>query len=117
LAALANIAKGPLNARYGPWTQSVDVKATKSFGFHGFDAAAFVWVLNALDTKNAIQVFTSSGSPNNTGYLDTDEGQQIADKIRTQYGLDPNNVYGQALQNQSLFSNPRLVRFGVRVGF
>src|SRR5439155_14597705 len=31
LAAVASQPSGPLNSRYGPWTSSVDVKATKGF--------------------------------------------------------------------------------------
>jgi outer membrane receptor protein involved in Fe transport len=117
LANVSAIAAGPMNARYGPWTQTVDIKATKSFDLRGYDAAVYVWVLNALDAKNAVQVYTSSGSPNDTGYLHTDEGQAIAENIHTLYGLDGRSVYGQALQNENLFSNPRLIRFGVRVSF
>ena len=33
------------------------------------------------------------------------------------YGLDIAPAYAQALQNQALFTNPRMVRFGMRMGF
>ncbi len=69
------------------------------------------------DAENAIQVFTGTGSPRTTGYLQTQEGQGVADNLRSKYGFDPQAVYNQALQNQSLYSSPRQVRFGLRVGF
>ncbi|MBI4562344.1 MAG: hypothetical protein HY724_09900, partial [Candidatus Rokubacteria bacterium] len=106
-----------INSRDGPWTQTLDLKASKRFGWSGADLQAFVWLLNALDTDNAINVFSSTGSAATTGYLDTQEGHEVADNLRNAYGLDPAEVYRLALQNQSLYSNPRQVRFGLRVGF
>jgi len=32
-------------------------------------------------------------------------------------GIDASKAYGLALQNQGLFGQPRMVRFGLRMGF
>ncbi len=117
LAAVASQPTGPVNSRYGPWTQSLDLKAARGFDWAGANVQAFVWVLNLLDEDNAITVFTSTGSANTTGYLSTPEGQDVANNLRNRYGLDAAQVYALALQNQALYSNPRQVRFGLRVGF
>ncbi len=117
LAALAKQPVGPINSRYGPWTQSVDFKASRAFPLAGLEANAYVWVLNAFDTKNAISVFTGTGSPYATGFLNTNDGQQAAQNLQNKYGLDIAPAYAMALQNQSLFSNPRMIRFGLRLGF
>ncbi|HKQ56629.1 MAG TPA: TonB-dependent receptor [Candidatus Eisenbacteria bacterium] len=116
LQNLAAEPAGPINSRFGPWSQTLDFKATKGFTFGSANAKAFVWVLNALDAKNANTVFTGTGSALTTGYFDTNEGQAVAQGLRDR-GLDPNAVYGLALQDESLFSNPRMVRFGLGVGF
>ena len=116
LQNLAAEPSGPINSRYGPWTRSLDLKASKGFSFGAAKANAFVWVLNALDEKNANTVFTGTGSPLTTGFLDTTPGQTVAQGLRDR-GLDPNQVYGMALQSQNLFSNPRMVRFGLGLGF
>ena len=116
LAAVSTQPTGPLNSIYGPWTQNVDFKVTKNFGFGGLDWGAYVWVLNAFDTQNAITVYSGTGSPFTTGYLNTPEGQDTSDKLQTQ-GINAQSSYALALQNQALFSNPRMVRFGLRLGF
>jgi len=117
LAALAKQPVGPLNSRYGPWTQSLDFKASKSFGVSGLDLNAYVWVLNAFDTKNAITIYTGTGSPFSTGFLNTPDGQAAAQNLQSKYGLPIGPAYTMAQQNQSLFSNPRMIRFGLRAGF
>ena len=106
LAALARQPVGPLNSRYGPWTQSLDFKASKSFGVSGLDLNAYVWVLNAFDTKNAITIFTGTGSPFSTGFLNTPDGQAAAQNLQSKYGLPIGPAYTMAQQNQSLFNNP-----------
>ena len=75
LAAVSSLLAGPLNSRYGPWTQTLDVKATKGFGFSGLSMQAFVWVLNVFDDRNAYTVYSSTGSPETTGWLHTNDGQ------------------------------------------
>ena len=117
LAALAKQPVGPLNSRYGPWTQSVDFKASRSFGLGGLDLNAYVWVLNAFDVKNAVSVYTGTGSPFTTAFLNSADGAAAQQNLQNKYGLDINSAYSQALQNQNLFANPRMVRFGLRMGF
>jgi outer membrane receptor protein involved in Fe transport len=116
LQAVASNPIGPINSRFGPWTRSLDVKASKGFGWGPMNAEVFVWALNVLDEQNAISVYTGTGSPLTTGYFDTNEGKAVRDNL-ARLGLDPNEVYGLALQSQTLFSNPRMLRAGLRLGF
>ena len=116
LAAVASQPVGPLNSRYGPWTQSLDLKASRSFGLAGLDVSAYLWLINAFDVDNAITVFTGTGSVNTTGFLNTPDGQNAAANLLAE-GIDPSNAYSQALQNQALFGSPRQVRFGLRMRF
>ena len=117
LAALAKQPVGPLNSRYAPWTQSVDLKVGRTFGLGGLDLDGYLWVLNVFDIKNAISVYTGTGSPFSTGFLNSADGVAAAQNLQGKYGLDIAPAYTQALQNQALFSNPRMVRFGLRMGF
>ena len=116
LAAVQTNPKGPINSIYGPWTQTFDFKLTKSWSLAGSDMSAYLWVLNAFDIKNALAVFTGTGSASTTSYLNTDDGRTVANNLTAQ-GIDPGAAYGLALQNQSLYGNPRMVRFGLRMGF
>jgi len=117
LQAVAKQPIGPLNSRYAPWTQSMDLKASKSFGLGGSDLTAYVWILNIFDVQNAIQVYTGTGSANTTAFLNSADGVAAGQNLQNKYGIDINPTYAMALQNQSLFTNPRMIRFGLRMGF
>jgi len=116
LANVSSLLAGPLNSRYGPWTQSVDLKATKGFGFGARRLEGFVWVLNVFDIKNANTVYLSTGSAQTTGWLDTNDGQAYLLNATLQ-GKDGLGEYRLGEGNPDLYSNPRLVRFGVRTSF
>jgi outer membrane receptor protein involved in Fe transport len=116
---LANVASNPsgsINSRYGPWATSLDLKASRSFGLQRFDLEAFAWVLNVFDNRNPVIVYTSTGSANSTSWLDTSGGQAYLDTA-AQKGADGNSVYRLAENDPDLYSNPRLVRFGLRASF
>ena len=116
LAAVATEPAGPINSRYGPWTSNLDLKATKGFGATGLRFEAYVWVLNLLDTRNPIQVYGSSGSATSTGWLDTEDGQTYL-QTAADAGRDGQLLYDLAQNNPNFYTNPRLVRFGLRTNF
>ena len=116
LQAVASEPIGSINSRFGPWTRTIDLKASKGLGLRAMNAQVYLTVLNLHDEKNAIEVFTGTGSATSTGYFDTSEGKAVAQGLRDR-GLDPNQVYGLALQDQGLFGNPRMIRAGLRLGF
>ena len=116
LAAVASQPEGSLNSRYGPWTQSLDFKVTRDFSLQGLNLTAYALVRNAFDVDNAVTVFTGTGSPSTTGFFNTSDGQAAAQNL-TNEGIDPYAAYSKALQNENLYSSPRTVRFGMRVGF
>jgi len=107
---------GALNERNSPATQSFDFKLSKGFGWGGLRFSAYVWMLNAFDTNNAIAVYSGTGSAYTTGFLDTEAGRAVASQLRSE-SIDPNAAYALATQSASLFSIPRTLRFGVRTDF
>ena len=116
LASVASQPRGPLNSRYGPWTQTLDVKASRGFALGTTKFEGFVWVLNVFDTENPVGVYTSSGSPTTTGWLNTNDGQAYLDNAAAK-GKDGLGRYRLAESDPNIFANPRLVRFGVRTSF
>jgi len=116
LAAVQLLPSGPINSRYGPWTNEIDVKATRGFGVGGLNLEAYVWVLNLLNTLNPVSVYSSSGSPNSTGWLTTEQGQAYLQAAAAE-GKDGQLLYELAQNNPNYYSNPRLVRFGIRANF
>ncbi len=116
LANVSSQPSGAINSEYGPWTSSLDLKAERGFKLGSLDLSAYVLVLNAFDNHNAIQVFTSTGSASTTGFLDTQEGAGSVASAHDK-GKDYASLYKLAQNDPSNFSNPRLVRFGVRTSF
>ncbi len=114
LAAVSSQPSGPLNSRYGPWTSSLDLKMSKGFGFGGLDFEAFLWTLNAFNTRNPVTVYTSTGSPDATSWLQTEDGQTFLQSTADRNG---EALYQTAENNPNLYSSPRLVRFGLRANF
>jgi len=113
LAAVSTVPIGPTNSRYGPWTSSIDLKLDKGFKAGTMSIDAYVWVLNLMDKRNALAVYESSGSAQTTGWLDTEAGQTYL----ANNGAAGQATYDLAQTNPNLYGNPRLVRFGLRVGF
>ena len=116
LLAVASQPEGPINSRYGPWTKTFDFKLSRDFTVGGLDVTAFGWVLNLLDNKNAISVYTGTGNPYSTAFLNTPDGARIGGDLASK-GIDAQQAYNMALASPNLFSNPRLVRLGLRMGF
>jgi len=116
LAAVATQPSGPLNSRYGPWTVNLDLKADRRFEIGRYGIEAYVWVLNVLDARNPITVWTSSGSATTTNWLGTNDGQTYL-QTASSNGVDGERLYRLAENDPTLLSNPRLVRFGLRTTF
>jgi outer membrane receptor protein involved in Fe transport len=111
---------GPINSDYGPWTMRVDLKANKVFSLKRLELDFYVWVLNLFDRDNAIHVYETSGLPGNTGWLSSPEGQQFIEKnsdVSPTTGLTGEQEYVLAQRDPSNYDIPRMIRFGVRIGF
>jgi len=114
-----NVAQQPTgapNARTGPYTQALDFKITKGIRLGGPTLRAYVWVLNAFNTANALLAYRGTGLAYTTGFLDTDAGRAVAAQLRNE-GIDPNEAYALATHRSDMFTAPRTVRFGVRMDF
>lgn len=113
LGSVPNEPKGPLNSDYGPWTYQLDAKASRGIPVGGLDLEAYVWVLNLLDTQNSVTVYNTSGSGDTTGWLATQEGREWSQ----QYGAEGVALYRFRENDPANFSIPRMVRFGLKLGF
>lgn len=114
-----NVAQQPTgaqNEQTSPSTQSFDFKVSKAMVTLGTRISAYVWVLNAFNTNNALLVYSGTGSAYTTGYLDTEPGRGVASTLESQ-GINAQAAYALATQNQNLFSIPRTIRFGLRTDF
>ncbi len=111
---------GSLNGARLPWQFTTDMQIDRdiplSFGGEGDKAKSanlniFLLVTNVLNTRNTIDVYRFTGSPDNDGFLAllTDTSQ-----------VDPNafrDLYTTKVQNPFNFGLPRQIRLGVRFDF
>lgn len=96
---------------YGPWISSLDIKLDKTFKIDPIQFNVYLWVINALNTSNALYIYDSTGEPDNDGYLDTLDGQNWVD----QNGPNAAELYKLMLADPGNFGPPRQIRLGVNI--
>jgi outer membrane receptor protein involved in Fe transport len=89
-----------------PSIMNVDLKATKTFNVFDLDINTYLIVYNLFDTKNEINVSTTSGRAGID--LTAEEFTGIV------YGI---NTIGEYILNPTDYSAPREIRFGFGFGF
>ncbi len=120
-----NLLKGTYGGSRLPWQFRLDLRIDKDIYFKlnkskGDNAKRaymniYFQILNLLDTKNVINVYSYTGNPDDDGYLSAPEWQR---EINNQ--LDPQSfrdMYGIFVNNPSNYSLPRQIRLGVMFNF
>ncbi len=118
------LASEPLGSSTTPANFQVDLSVDKSFLIMDkLNATIFVNVINLLNTKNAINVFTRTGSASDDGYLTSPEGRQLTESYGQEFvdvykavNLDYGDGYSVATGNY-LYGPPRQIRVGVRLEY
>ncbi|PKL88178.1 MAG: hypothetical protein CVV23_11645 [Ignavibacteriae bacterium HGW-Ignavibacteriae-2] len=88
-----------------PTYYNLDLKADKNFKLGPLDVNAFLLVYNVLDIRNENGVYSTTGRAN------ADLNTKYAGEI---FGL---NTIEEFIKNPGMYSTPRQVRLGFRVGF
>jgi hypothetical protein len=118
-----SVVKGQVNGSRLPWQFRMDVRLDKDFKVNLGSGEnkkpttfnVYVLLLNALNAKNILNVYRSTGNPTDDGYLAAAEFQ---DNINTQN--DPTSfreLYALKLNSPFNFSLPRRIRFGLIYNF
>jgi outer membrane receptor protein involved in Fe transport len=101
-------ARAERNSGTGPTTWRVDMNLRKNFRFRGMFYGFFLRVTNLFNTKNCVQVFTSTG---NCDYgTVTDERQRIG-------GFTYTGGLSQSWDRPDYLGTPRWASFGMQVSF
>ncbi|NQV38327.1 MAG: TonB-dependent receptor [Candidatus Marinimicrobia bacterium] len=109
--------RGGFNSSNMPWRVNLDMKIDKSFALGGVSFNAFVWILNALDLQNVLDVYPGTGSPDNDGYLETEGGQSFLSNFVVGGVEEGTALYNSYNEDPGNFDVPRQVRVGIRVDF
>ena len=96
-----------VNSAYKPWTSTLDLRINLS-DIAGTGLAAYVLILNALNTENVNSVYEGTGSAGEDGWLETSAGQ-------TWVKGNPLSAsfYEDRLKNPGRWESPRIIRIGL----
>ena len=118
--------QGQLNASRLPWTSTVDLKVDRNIDLKwgkGEDEDKkeaslniYIQVLNLFDALNVIDVFSATGNPDDDGFLEAAEWQNlISSSIDEQAYRD---LYLAKLEsNPDNYALPRRIRLGIQLNF
>jgi len=114
----------PLNSSVTPWNFNIDMSLEKMLYFGGVNVKLYTTVLNLLNTRNIINVYQTTGTDDDDGWLKSPLASQYRqiDGYEAFYrAINQNNGWGWAYAapfmgtagRQSLWGAPRQIRFGV----
>ncbi len=117
----SQIKGNPFGSRL-PWQFKADVQLSRSFEFkkkqikdgrvNVTGMTAFLVIQNLFNGKIVESVYAYTGLPNDDGYLNSPDGQQvISQQINQQSFID---LYNISVNNPSNYLAPRLIRLGLR---
>ncbi|MFQ5582958.1 MAG: hypothetical protein ACE5GL_00810, partial [Calditrichia bacterium] len=107
-----------VNSAYADGITRLDLRLDKKFYLAGLTLAPYLWIQNLFDTENFVQVWRSTGEPDNTGFIDTPEGQQRKSIEASKGNLDNFLLDLKALERDPTnYGLPRIVRLGLQVKF
>lgn len=121
---VGNVIEGSINGSRKPWRTTLDATIDKSFMItYGKDkdkkkvipVNVYMEIFNLLNTKNILDVYETTGNPDDNGYLAAAQNQP---DINAQ--LDPISYrmyYAMALISPGSYSSPRTIRLGIQVSF
>jgi hypothetical protein len=125
VSTVSNLLKGSYYGSRLPWQFRLDLRVDKDINLNfGGDKAkdkraaylnVYLQVLNVLDTKNILSVYSATGNPDDDGYLAAPEWQR---QINNQ--TDPvafRELYEVYANNPGNYSSPRQIRLGVLFNF
>ncbi|NND06172.1 MAG: TonB-dependent receptor plug domain-containing protein [Saprospiraceae bacterium] len=123
---------GSINGARQPWTFSIDMRMDKSFVLPTSNQEkplrfnVSLRVLNLLNTKNVRNVYSVSGSPYDSGFLLSSDGQSTLANVRNtgeivnEAGRDERaytDAYNQLVATADNFYLPRRIFLGIRFDF
>jgi outer membrane receptor protein involved in Fe transport len=111
---------GGINGARNPWNTTLNLRIDKNFQLaKGLGINVYLRVSNLLDTRNVIDVYERTGSPEDDGFLRSEFGQNRINQIQNS-ARDLNAYlasYQWRLLNSDFYSLPRRMFLGAIVNF
>ncbi len=110
-----------LNSSTTPWIFNVDLNLEKLLYFSSFNVKVYANVLNAFNTRNVINLYPTTGTDDDDGWLKNPlAGQYVAIPNYEDFyrAINLENGWGYRLATgNELWSNPRQIRLGVMIEY
>lgn len=111
----------PINSSTTPWNFNIDVTLNKVFYFGNFNVEVYANILNLLNTKNIINVYPTTGTAEDDGWLRSPLAAQFYEipnyvDFYTTVNLQNRWAYQWATGND-IYGTPRQIRFGIKFEF
>ncbi|MBD3298376.1 MAG: hypothetical protein GF341_06960 [candidate division Zixibacteria bacterium] len=114
------VPSGPVNSESMPAYYRLGLKLGTDFRWQNRTLNLYLWVLNLFDRDNAIDVYSGTGEPDNTDWLETPEGREFAQDLNhptDNSGLTGEEKFRLRENDPANFGISRQIRFGARLMF
>ncbi|MEX1275719.1 MAG: TonB-dependent receptor [Bacteroidota bacterium] len=109
----------PINSSSTPWNFNVDLNLNKRISFESFAAEVYVNVLNLFDTKQILNVYETTGTPEDDGWLSSPQSKSFRDIGQYSEFYEAINLENRwayiSRKGTDLYGSPRQVRVGIKV--
>ncbi|MBN2279532.1 MAG: TonB-dependent receptor [Candidatus Marinimicrobia bacterium] len=100
-----------VGAERTPWMYQTDLKVDKRMTFGKIKLTAYCTILNVFNKENVKNVYITTGSPNDTGYLGTNPGKVYWNSLTE----DQQKQFKMREWDYSHYAAPRQIRLGLRL--
>jgi outer membrane receptor protein involved in Fe transport len=110
----------PANASTTPWIFNIDLNLNKVFYFTGFQFEIYANVLNVLNTKQVVNVYPTTGTPFDDGWLKSPNAtayKAIPNYEAFYRAINLDNRWGMMTYYGDVYGQPRQIRVGARAEF
>ena len=112
----------PINSSTTPWVFNIDLNFSKTFWIGEVTAEMYVNILNALNTKQVLYVYPTTGTPDDDGFLTSplaDSYKAIENFAEFYKAINLDNQWSYDGTGRgpagNMYGTPRQIRVGVRV--
>jgi len=106
------IPEGAINSAHWTPASSLNVRVDKQMKVGRFSFNPYLWIINLLNTRKIVTVYSATGLPDKDGWFATNEGQHWAEANPTAA-----KWYDARLANPENYGEPRQIRLGLRVEY
>ena len=111
---ISNTPVSAVNSETTPWSYRFDLKLDKTIRLPaGFNLNLYCWVLNLLNTETVSFVWTTTGLPDQTGYLQTEPGKAWYNTLTS----EQKKMFSMREMDFTNYGIPRQIRLGAKISF